>query len=127
MADILNQEELRTLTDIGFIAASRGLQDHAVAIFDAVKALRPEGEAGYLGLSMVDILKGNPAAAVETLKEAPQSDAVNTFLGIALVQSSDIQTGRQVLQSVINESADTPFARIASETLASVSATAAHG
>lgn len=126
MVDLLKQEELRTLTDIGFIAASRGLQDHAAVIFEAVRVLRPEGEAGYLGLSMVDILKGNPAAAVATLKKAPESDAVNTFLGIALVQSSDIQNGRQVLQSVVKESADSPFARIATETLASVDATIAH-
>ncbi len=126
MAELLAQDELRLLTDIGFIAASRGLKDHAVAIFEAVKVMRPEGEAGYLGLGMVDILNGDPASAVKTLKAAPHSDAVNTFLGIALVQSAEIQLGVKVLQSVIDSSADTPFARIATETLASVAAAVPH-
>ncbi|MEL6838999.1 MAG: hypothetical protein AAFP85_06885 [Pseudomonadota bacterium] len=124
MTELLKQDDLKLLTDIGFIAASRGLKDHAVAIFQAVKAMRPEGEAGYLGLGMVDILNGDPAGAVKTLKSAPHSDAVNTFLGIALVQAAEIQQGQKVLQSVIDSSADTPFARIASQTLASVEATA---
>ena len=125
MAELLEQDDLKLLTDIGFIAASRGLKDHAVAIFDAIKAMRPEGEAGYLGLGMVDILGGDPAAAVKTLMAAPRSDAVDTFLGIALVQNADVQQGQKLLQSVIDNSADTPLARIASETLASVAAHAA--
>lgn len=124
MAELLKQDDLKLLTDIGFIAASRGMKDHAVAIFDAVKTIRPEGEAGYLGLGMVDILNGNPASAVETLKAAPHSDAVNTFLGIALVQAAEVRQGQRILQSVIDSDADTPFARIASETLASVAANA---
>ncbi len=124
MAELLEPDDLKLLTDIGFIAASRGLKDHAVAIFEAVKAMRPEGEAGHLGLGMVDILNGDPVAAIKTLKAAPHSDAVNTFLGIALVQAAQVQQGQKVLQSVIDSSADTPFARIASQTLASVAETA---
>ncbi|WP_341367281.1 hypothetical protein [Yoonia sp. BS5-3] len=124
MAELLEQEDLKLLTDIGFIAVSRGLKDHAVAIFDGVKAMRPEGEAGYLGLGMVEILNGDPAAAVKTLQTAPPSDAVNTFLGIALVQASEVKKGQKLLQSVIDTSADTPFARIAADTLNSVAANA---
>ncbi len=119
-AGLLKQDDIRMLADIGFIAVSRGFKEHALAIFEAVKVVRPKGEAGYLGMSMVDILDGNPGAAVEALSSAPRSVAVNTFLGIALVQSSDLEGGRQVLRSVINESPDTPFARIASDTLAFV-------
>ncbi|MEL6681604.1 MAG: hypothetical protein AAFQ09_03050 [Pseudomonadota bacterium] len=121
MAELLETDDLKLLTDIGFIAVSRGLKDHAAAIFNAVQAIRPEGEAGYLGLGMIDILGGDPMAAVKTLRSAPESDAVRTFLGIALVQSSDIGQGETMLRSVIEHAGDTPFARIAADTLASIS------
>jgi len=122
MSDLIEQDDLKLLTDIGFTAMSGGMTEHALAIFAAVKATRSEGEAGYLGLGMIDILKGDPASAVKTLNAAPDTDAVKTFLGIALVQTADLEQGEQVLQSVVQNSPDTPFARIASDTLASLTA-----
>ncbi len=112
------QEDLRLLTDIGFIAASRGLNLHARSIFTAVRSLRPQSEAGHLGLGIVDILSGDPASAVSTLSAAPRTTAVNTFLGIALLQSAEVQRGQKILRLVVGSSAETPLARIASEALA---------
>ncbi|MEM8796789.1 MAG: hypothetical protein AAGE61_14575 [Pseudomonadota bacterium] len=117
MSEILDSDEIRLLSDIGFIAVSRGLMVHGSAIFDAVKALRPEQEAGYLGQGMLDILSGDPASAVEKLKSAPPTDGVRAFLGIALIQVGNIPEGRTMLESVKQEADGTPFARIASDTL----------
>ncbi len=117
MEKLISSEELKLLADIGFVAVSRGLFDHASAIFEALKAMRPDGEAGYLGLGMIDILRGTPAAAVTTLQSAPRTDAVYTFLGIALMQSGDINAGRRVLEDVRATAADTPLARIAEHSL----------
>ncbi len=117
MDKLVSSDELKLLADIGFIAVSRGLFDHASAIFDALKAMRPEAEAAFLGQGMIDILRGAPVDAITTLKNAPRTDAVYTFLGIALMQAGDLEEGRKLLEDVRSSAAGTPFARIAEHSL----------
>jgi hypothetical protein len=117
MDKIVSSEELRILADIGFIAASRGLFDHATAIFEALKALRPEGEAGYLGHGIIDILRGAPASALTTLQDAPRTDAVYTFMGIAQMQVGNLEEGKRLLRDVCSSAEGTAFARIAAQSL----------
>ncbi len=113
----VESEDLRTLADIGFIAASRGMNDHAVAIFEAIRVLRPNQEAGFLGHGLVKILSGNPGIAIEMLRAGPPTDAIRTFLGIALIENAEIQEGREILEDVIAMAPGTHFAAIAASTI----------
>lgn len=113
----IESEDLRTLADIGFIAAAYGMNEHAIAIFDAIRALRPNQEAGFLGCGLVGILSGNAGTAIEMLRSAPPTDGVGTFLGIALIQNGETHEGRELLEEIIATAPDTPFAAIAASTL----------
>ncbi len=117
MAEVLNSEQLKLLADIGFIAISHGLPNHAGAIFDVISEMRPEQEAGFLGHGMIKILEGKAAEAPKYLEAAPKSDGVLTFLGIAYIQSGNVQKGQELLQDIVQTAHDTPFALIARETL----------
>ncbi|MEI2384489.1 hypothetical protein [Breoghania sp. JC706] len=118
MDDILDRDLISLLVDIGFIAGSRGMNAHARAIFAAVRALRPDQEAGVLGDSMVDILSGDAGSAVRKLSKAPTTVATRTFLGIALIQQGNVSDGRETLQTVCRIAPETPFSRMAEGVLA---------
>lgn len=120
MDEILDRDLISLLADIGFIAGSRGMNDHARAIFKAVCALRPAQEAGFLGDSMVDLLSGNASVAVMKLKKAPTTIATKTFLGIALIQEGNINEGRETLETIGQIAPDTPFAQMAQDILATM-------
>ncbi|MEO9530045.1 tetratricopeptide repeat protein [Roseibium sp.] len=120
--DIITSQDLQLLADIGFIAGSRGMNDHANAIFEAIRALRPEQEAGFLGSAMIRILAGDPGAAIKELEKAPTTVATRTFLGIALVQQGNVPRGREVLEAVVSTAPDTPFAHLAETTLTDIQA-----
>jgi len=117
---ILTSEDLRLLADIGFIAGSRGLNEHAGAMFEAIRALRPEQEAGFLGGAMIRILEGDPATAVKELEKAPVTPATRTFLGIALVQEGNPSKGREVLQAVVSTVPGTAYAQLAQDVLSDI-------
>ena len=93
--------DVRTLTDLGFVALSAGLVDHAAAIFGGVEAIRPEGEAGVIGLALVHLARGDAARAVERLRRAEPSDAVLTFLGLAYHRLGARDEARDALTAVI--------------------------
>ena len=122
MTEILNSEELKLLADIGFIAVSRGLSNHAGAIFDVIREMRPEQEAGFLGHGMIKILEGNASEALKDLEAAPKTDGVLTFLGIAYIQTGNAQKGKELLEEVTASAVGTPFALIAEETLRTLEA-----
>lgn len=113
----LETEDVRMLVDIGFIALSRGVDGHAAAIFEGVKAARPTEEAGHLGAALVHLYKGELDAAVAALRKLPPSDAAQTFLGLALSRQGDTSEARRILGGVIDTAPDTPFARLAEEVI----------
>ena len=116
---MLDTDDVRTLVDVGFIALSRGLDQHAAAIFEGVRAARPEAEAGPLGLALVHLLRGEVDPAVRLLRALPPSDAALTYLGIALLRQGAAQEARALLGDVA-ATADGPFARLAEDTLAAI-------
>ena len=111
--DIVTSDDLRLLADIGFMASSRGRGEQADTIFAAIRALRPEEEAGFVGGAIVGILAGDPDAAIRALKDAPTTVATQTFRGIALVLSGRTSEGRETLKGVVQAAPDTSFARLA--------------
>ncbi|QJP15559.1 hypothetical protein G3545_18995 [Starkeya sp. ORNL1] len=117
ISEAFETEDVRLLTDIGFIALSRGLDTHATAIFEGVRALRPRQEAGPLGLALVHMFRGELDQAVAGLRALPPSDAALTFLGIALSRQGAQAEARDILADVIATAPDTPFAVLAREAL----------
>lgn len=116
-SDAFATDDVRMLADIGFLALSRGLDRHALAIFEGVRALRPAQEAGPLGIAMVQLHRGEVDAAVATLRGLRPSDAALTFLGLALARQGAQGEARALLSEVVTSAPDTPLAAIAREAL----------
>jgi thioredoxin-like negative regulator of GroEL len=113
----LESEDVRTLTDLGFLAISRGMHAQAAAIFDGVKAIRPAQEAGFIGSALVDLAKGQIDAAIRTLRTLPPTDAARVFLAIALSRRGDRTEARDILTELLRSAADTPYGALARVTL----------
>jgi hypothetical protein len=114
---MLESEDVRTLTDLGFLAISRGLHAHAGAIFEGVKAARPAQEAGFIGSALVHLSRGEIEPAIAVLKALPPTEAARVFLGIALARHGDNAQAREVLQDVLQHAPETPYGALARVTL----------
>lgn len=113
-------EDLRLLTEIGFIALGAGLNGQAGLVFEGVAAVRPEAEAGFIGRALVRIAVGDAAGAVDILRKAPPSDAVTTYLGMAYARWGAKDEARACLASVADSVAPSdhqPLARSLLEAL----------
>jgi len=116
----MESDDVRTLADLGFVALSRGMDRHAMTIFEGVKAARPQQEAGPLGIALVHMLRGDLDQAAKLLRELGPSDAALTFLGMALARQGNLTEARRLLGNVIATAKGTPYAALAAETLESV-------
>jgi thioredoxin-like negative regulator of GroEL len=113
----LKSDDVRTLTDLGFIAVSYGHDTKAAAIFAGVRAARPTQEAGFIGGALVNLARGEIEAAINTLRSLPPTDAARTFLAIALNRSGDRAAAREVLNDVVKTADETSYARLARQLL----------
>lgn len=114
---MLEPQDIRSLVDLGFIALMRGHDRHAAAIFDGVQALRPEQEAGFLGGALVQLQRGEVAAAIASLRRLPPSDTAQTFLGIALMRDGAKDEAQAVLSHIIRTCDDPALVDMARQTL----------
>jgi hypothetical protein len=119
-AQVLQSEDVRALTDLGFLALSRGLDLHAMAMFEGVRAARPEQEAGQLGIALVHMYRGDLDTAALLLRKLGPTDAARTFLGIALARQGAVVEAREILEDVTASVPDTPFSRLAQDALQSI-------
>lgn len=117
MLQEIDKEDVRLLTDVGFLALSYGDLGAAATIFKAVHIARPESEAGPLGLALADLAKGDVDAALETLRKLPPSDPVQLYLAIALWRSGDREAAEDVFNDLKKTASGTPYADIAEEYL----------
>lgn len=115
---LVDTETIRALVDIGFISLSRGLDRHAEAVFAGVAAARPEHETGPMGLALVSLLRGDPAAAAARLRKLPPTDPVQLFLGMSLIRLGDRSGGRAVLGRLIATAEDPGVVAMAEQLLA---------
>ena len=121
---MIESKDVRTLVDLGFIAVTRGLDKHAIAIFDGVRAVRPDEDAAYIGPALLMIQKGDINGAIKLLRSRPPSDSIRVFLGMALLRHGDITDAIDVLQDLVATAGDPALADLATNLLA---ATAADG
>jgi Flp pilus assembly protein TadD len=103
---MLASDDVRTLSDLGFIALFRGATDHAAAIFEAVQAARPGKEAGLIGTALVALMRGELDDATRILSSSRPTDAVQTFLAVALFRKGDIAEATDILSTVLRDTGD---------------------
>lgn len=113
----LGTEDIRLLADVGFIALSRGFLAEARALLDALRLLRPGSDACLVGEGVFWLAMGEPAIAVEKLRCGPPSDAVRSFLGIALFQSGAVEEATDVLDDVAQTASRRAYADLAAAVL----------
>lgn len=118
MIDLLETEDTRLLTEIGFIALSAGLDEPAEKIFRGIQAARPAQEAGPIGRALVHMARNELDAAIAILRALPPSDAAQSYLGLALARRGDSAEARAILQRVARTTSDAAFVDLASAALA---------
>ncbi|MDK2123492.1 hypothetical protein [Parachitinimonas caeni] len=102
----LAPDEIRLLTELGFVASGAGKLVEAAAIFNGLKAVRPDRSFVYIGLA-VTLLNGGKAAEAamllerEGLQACPDDPEIRVFLGLALRLSRRAQESTKVLESVL--------------------------
>ncbi len=90
MTPPLSSEEIKLLTEVGFLAASRGDTKRAKGIFSGLQQLRPQRAFAYIGLAVALMNTGRHDEAATLLTNAvervdsDERDEVNAFLGFAL-------------------------------------------
>ena len=121
--DGLTSAQVRTLTEIGMIAAGRGLPAEAQAIFESLRVLRPRRAFPYIGLALARLNAGRPEEAVELLERdglgaCPGDPDLRAFLGLALKLAQRPAESRRVIEQLLEEHPGADSARLARSLLA---------
>lgn len=110
-------ETLQRLTEVGYLACGHQLDGLAQQIFDGVAALRPDSDAPAIGRGLAALCRGDAGLAVELLQAArdahPESDAVRSFLGLALKLAGLNQQSETILREVASAGRDPQAAAMA--------------
>jgi len=116
--DGLTPEQVRTLTEIGMMAAGHGYTAEATAIFESLRVLRPNRPFAYVGLAVTSMNSGKPDEAVRVLESeglaaCPGDGDIRAFLGLALTLSQRSAEARRVLEALLAEQPEAESARMA--------------
>ena len=65
--EILSSDDVRLLSDIGFVAACSSQRERAIQIFQALTLFRPLKAFPYLGLAVANLNAKKPADAIQAL------------------------------------------------------------
>ncbi|MFN2474923.1 MAG: hypothetical protein ABR526_01085 [Chthoniobacterales bacterium] len=109
-------DPLRTIThnNLAYELVALGRYDEAEAEYRKIVALQPQASQSHMRLSIIEILRGKPGAAVELAKQ--ETDAVWRTYGLALAHFANDQRADAdaALKKLIDESADEAGSQIAS-------------
>lgn len=102
---MLEPDDIRLLTQIGFIAAARADVQRAEVIFGALLRVRPERSFGHIGMATALLNAGRAGDAVLRLEKAylppgDDADMVQAFLGVALQLDARASEAARVLRAV---------------------------
>lgn len=110
-------ETLQRLAEVGYLACGHQLDGLAEQIFDGVAAVRPDSDAPAIGRGLAALCRGDAALAVELLQAArdahPTSDAVRSFLGLALKLAGLNQQSETLLRELASSGRDPQAAAMA--------------
>jgi Flp pilus assembly protein TadD len=117
-ADGVTPEQVRTLTEIGMMAAGYGYTAEAITIFESLRVLRPQRPFAYVGLAVASLNSGKPEEAVRVLEReglaaCPGDGDIRAFLGLALQLAQRPSDARRVLEALLAEQPEGEAARMA--------------
>lgn len=118
-ADILPPETVRLLTEVGFLAAGRGMTEDAMTIMAGLKVLRPTRSAAYVGAALAHLNADRAEEAVRVLREealpvvVDDVDTVRAFLALALKLDGRPRECAEELDRIAPDSADETALRMA--------------
>lgn len=120
------EQHVKQLAAIGFLAVGQGLNAEGEAIFNGLKACRPDSEYPPLGLALNQIGARQYDAALSILNEQalalnPASAVAKCFVGLALQLAGRAQESERWLKEVA-ATADDRDARALAESLLSEAA-----
>lgn len=114
-------ELLRTLMNVGFIAANRGMIAHARQIFDGICAVRPDSEEARMGKAVSLMLTGKLLEPAEILadvyKNNPKNELARAFFALVMYLSKAHEAAARVAQNIIESNADAEAVVIAQSIL----------
>ena len=121
--DGITSEHVRTLTEIGMLAAGHGRTEEAVAIFESLRILRPQRAFPYVGLALASLNSGKPEEAVRVLEReglaaCPGDADIRAFLGLALRLAQRPAESDRVLGELVRDQPDAQAAQLARSLLA---------
>lgn len=107
-----DSDDIRLLTEIGFLASARGDVARAEAIFSALLLLRPDQAFAHVGLATALMNARRPGDAAARLAAAriPQGadeDMVQAMHGLALQLDGRVSQSQRVLREVSGRSGGT--------------------
>lgn len=99
-------DDIRLLTQVGFLAAGRGDAPRALRIFDALALLRPQRAFGFVGLASALMNAGRAPEAVQRLQTVclpagPESDMLEAFRGLALQLAGRASESTALLRRIV--------------------------
>ena len=109
---MIDPDDVNLLTQIGFLAASRGDAKRAEVIFGALLRVRAERAFPHIGLAMTWLNAGRAGDAVAHLRnvslaDKEDNDLVQAFLGLALQLDARASEAQRVLTSVAQTAENT--------------------
>lgn len=96
----LRPDEMRLLAELGFTGIGQGHFAEAQAIFAAMRALRPQGEAGFIGGALAAVGAGRRDDAAALLRNAPQTESVLAFRAMVHAQIGDAALVRELVEDL---------------------------
>ncbi len=112
-SEVLGADDIRLLTEVGFVGAGAGLWQQAQQLFEALATLRPNRDFPIIGLATLQLNRQQPEEAVLLLEKVRQALATQpdtppedvamlaAFHGVALHCARRTAESQQVLQSVL--------------------------
>lgn len=102
----LTSEEIRLISEIGFMAASLGLAQPSSRIFLGLKTIRPDRSFIFIGLALAHMLVGNWPEAIyilrdEGLRVIPDSYEIKLYLSLVLFASQQPGQGERILSALL--------------------------
>lgn len=96
---LLDADEIRLLTEVGFLASARGDIQRAEAIFGALERVRPQRDFPYVGLATCYLNTGRADDAVGVLERAARQVRAEDQPQIAAFRALALQLARRAGES----------------------------
>ncbi|MGB1272143.1 MAG: hypothetical protein ACPG5T_08720 [Endozoicomonas sp.] len=121
---MINDNLLKTLADIGFMASGTGLPKHAFGIFSGIETARPDSPLSTIGFALEFMNRKRHQEAIdilhkEGLAKHPDHPAIKAFIGMALMFEGRNKASEDYL-SPLTDNDDQETALMARELLSNI-------